>query len=196
MTFNAEEKFQLEKVFSQEVQVDNLKSFLPDDIYEFLKERDYLKTVSDKIVWRKSNAFRPFATCIITKFLHEKVDIFDLLQKMTENLEFEYLLFCDFHFMVTCPAKDTDESDLIDEIDDSKRVFKFQKASKASAFNSHIKFSNNKDVNTLLESISNYGPSDFLKAAFNHHSDLFSFHGSDLRPYMLLSLVLHIQKIN
>ena len=88
------------------------------------------------------------------------------------------------------------KSDLIDEIDDSKRVFKFQKASKASAFNSHIKFSSYKDVNTLLESISNFGPSDFLKAAFNHHSDLFSFHGSDLRPYMLLSLVLHIQKIN
>ena len=196
MSFNAEEKFYIEKIFAKESHAENIQSFLPEDIYNFLKDRDYLKTICDKIIWRDSNAFRPFSTCIITKFLHEKIDILELLQRLFETLEFDYLLFCDFHFMVTCPLKDSEESDLIDEIDDTKRVFKFQRASKASSFNTQVKFTDNRDIKSLLDSLMNFGPSDFLKTAFNHHSDLFNFRGSDLRPYMLLSLVLHVQKIN
>ena len=196
MTFNAEERIDIEKIFQLEVYDENLDSNLPVDVYKFLKKNNSLRTITDKIIWRKPNYLNPFEGCIITKFLHEKVNILDIFEKLLHSLEFEYLLFCDFHFMVTCPSRDTDESDFVDEIDDSTRVFKFQRASKASSFNAEIKFSSKRDTQSFLQSFSNFGPSDFLKTAFNHHSQLFGFHGSDLRPHMLLSLVLHITKIN
>ena len=196
MTFNAEEKFQIENIFGAENSPKTLESFLPEDIYAFLQKREFLRTISDKIIWRNANRYRPFSSCIITKFLHEKIDIFNLLEKLLINVEFEYLLFLDFHFLVTCPSHDSEESDLVDEIDDSNRVYKFQRGSKASAFNTNIKFSSQKDTKSLLKSIEGFGPSDFLKTAFKNHTDLFNFHGSDLRPYMLLSIVVHLQKIN
>ena len=196
MTFNAEEKYKIGEIFPIEVHDENLETCLPDDVYKFLRKNNSLRTISDRIIWRKPNSLNPFEGCIITKFLHEKVNILDIFENLLETLEFEYLLFCDFHFIVTCPSRDTDETDFVDEIDDSNRVFKFQRASKASSFNSEIKFSSKRDTQSFLESFENFGPSDFLKTAFNHHSQLFGFHGSDLRPHMLLSLVLHITKIN
>ena len=195
MTFNAEEKFQIEKIFPTEKTVDTIEKHLPKDIFLFLKGQEYLRTISDKIVWRDANRYRPFSSCIITKFLGPNVNILKSLEQLLENIEFEFLLFLDFHFIVTCPSEDIDSCDLVDEIDDSPRVFKFQRGCKASAFNTTIKFSSISDTKSLLSSLENNGSGDFLKTAFKNHSDLFNFHGSDLRPYMLLSLIVHLQKI-
>ena len=195
MTFNAEEKIEIEKLFACDSTIDNLETKLPDELLKFLQKRQYLHTISDKIIWRDSNRFRPFSSCIITKFLHEKIDIVESLEKLVNIIDLEYLIFVDFHFIVTCPLKDTDETDFIDEIDDSNRVFKFQKASKASAFNSKIKISSTSDIKSFLEPLKNFDNSDFLKTAFENHCDIFNLHGSDIRPLMLLSLVVHVQKI-
>ena len=196
MTFNAEEKNEIEKIFQRETYLENLEKSLPSEIFKFLQKRENLRTISDKIIWRDSNAIRPFSSCTVTKFIHENFDISKSLEDLVSVIDFEYLIFADFHFIVHCPAKDTDEKDLVDEIDDSNRVFKFQRGSKASAFNTRIKMSSVSDIKSFISSFKDYGPTDFLKIAFQNHCELFQFYGSDIRPYMLLSMIVHIQKIS
>ena len=94
------------------------------------------------------------------------------------------MLFTDANFLILCPSPD-DKQDLI---------FKFQRASKASAFNDIIRVQNKSDHTEFMSQFKNFNPTDFLNQAFEHHVDLFNYHGSNLQPYSLLSLVMYITK--
>ena len=187
MTFNGEEKNFLNQIFEILTTEEKLKTILPDYIFTFLKEKDHINTIQDRIIFREANDFRPFSTCIFTKFLLSEIDIKTLLTDLAEILAPPYLIFLDFHFLITCKGDEGDVS--------SEPVFKLQRGSKASCINETIKIFNLSDLDNLLNSFKGFDTADFLNQAFITHSDLFDYRGSGLRPHSLLSLLVHVQKI-
>lgn len=194
MSFNAEEKHLVEKLFPKEINAENIKDSLDKDIYDFLFKHNYIRTIIDNNIWYEVNSKRPNSRIRITKFLSGDENLYDIFKTFLNNIQSELLLFFDCHFLVTCPARDTDESDIIDE-DDNLRVFKFQRGSKASAINETIKISNKADKEKFLSFFKNTNHTDLLMKAFQTHSDLYHYHTSGLRPHTLLSIVLHVQKM-
>ena len=95
------------------------------------------------------------------------------------------IVFVDAHFMIQCPS----------ENDSSEVVLKFQRGSKASSFNEVIKISDDKDHELFLEQFKDLQPADILNLCFQNHVDFFQYEGSGLRPYALLGLLVHIQKL-
>ena len=124
----------------------------------------------------------------ITKCLTPEFDISECVKSICGCLTGRYLVFIDAHFLIQLP---NDEEDF----DDKGEVqLKFQQGSKASSFNSQIKIGTNQDYDTLVSEFENKTLSDILNLAFEHHKDLFDYYNSGLRPYSLLSLLMHIQK--
>ena len=187
MAFNAEEKDILNSIFEKTTSPEKLRAILPDYIYDFLKTREFLGTISDKIFFRDANDFRPFSSCTLTKFLLPDLKISDLLTEIAENLSPDFLIFVDFHFLISCNINDDQNSE--------DPVLKFQRGSKASCINDSIKITSVRDLDDFTNGYKNFQTSDFLNEAFIRHSELFDYKGSGLRPHSLLALLVHIQKI-
>jgi hypothetical protein len=182
--FNEEEKENIKEVFKQTVTYENIGDYLPNEIYDFLKKKDKLRTIIDHLVIRPKNKFRPYDSLQMTKFLTPEFNFykfFDELLDMTGHL----IVFVDAHFMIQCPSED----------DSNEIVLKFQRGSKASSFNEVIKISDDKDHDLFLEQFKDLQPADILNLCFQNHVDFFQYEGSGLRPYALLGLLVHIQKL-
>lgn len=187
MAFNAEEKEILNSIFEKPTSPEKIRTILPDYIYEFLKKREFLGTINDKIFFRDANDFRPFSSCTLTKFLLPETKICEVLTEIAENLSPDFLIFVDFHFLISCKINEDENSE--------DPVLKFQRGSKASCINDSIKITSVRDLENFTNGFKNFQTSDFLNEAFIHHSELFDYKGSGLRPHSLLALLVHVQKI-
>ena len=188
-TFNAEEKSFISSLFETKIDEEKIQTTLPEDVFNFLKKNSHLKTIKDRVIYRDPNLYRPYATCTITKFILPEMNIQQILSDLAESLTPDFLIFLDFHFLIMCQASSEEEPS--DEL-----CLKFQRGSKSSSVNEILKISNSKDLDLLLESFKNFENSDFLNKAFISHSELYDYRGSGLRPYSLLSILVHVQKIN
>ena len=187
--FNAEEKDLINSFFETKIDEEKIQTVLPEDIFNFLKQNAHLKTIRDRVIFRDSNQYRTFSTCTLTKFILPETNVVHLLTELVESLTPDFLIFIDFHFLIQVPS--SDEENPSDDL-----TLKFQRGSKTSSINEILKISNSKDLEGLLEPFKNFSNADFLNTVFISHSELFDYRGSGLRPYFLLSLLVHIQKIN
>ena len=183
-SFDIEEREEIEEVFNKTVTIENISEYLPKDIYEFLKKKDKLKTITDQLVIRSKNKHRPYDSLQISKFLTPDFDFYSFFGDLL-NLSGTLIVFVDAHFMIQCPSEENSE-----EI-----VLKFQRGSKASSFNDVFKISTEANVTEFLDQFKDLQPYDILNMCFQNHVDFFQYHGSGLRPYALLGLLINIQKL-
>ena len=187
MSLTVTERELCRELFEPEITtVKLLEECLPTEIFQLLKEKDNLKTVRDKILFFDRNKYRPYDSCHITKILTNHFDCSKAILELVESLTPPFLIYLDMHFTFEIPKKDSDLS--------GKTELKFQRASKASAFNSTFKISNLKDLESLTEEIEGKNYSDLLNCVFAHHLDLYEYGSSGFRPYQLIALYAMIQK--
>ena len=86
-----------------------------------------------------------------------------------------------------------DEDQNEDSID-FKENLKLQTASKMSHLNSTVSIETSDDAKNLLNEFDSMDQSDLLNNTFINHTDLYEYTNSGLRPYQLLSAVIHVQK--
>ena len=186
MSFTAEEKEIIISYFNQfpAIEKTDVKNYVNDATLELLQEQRRLKTVADRLLFVNKTASRPYECLYVTKFLTPTFDISDCVKTIAGCISDDFLIFVDCHFCFLIPAEDEKITQL-----------KFQCAYKSSAFNNTIKISTKDNYNDLRKEFDNLTNSDILNRCFEHHTDLYDYHTSDLRPYCLLSLFLHIQKI-
>ena len=163
---------------------ENINEKIPKDVYEFLKQNENIKTIIDRLLYRPRTRARPFDSVIVTKFLDREIKIRNIFEDLLSGISGEFLIYIDFHFLILTKSPD------------NERTFKFQHASKSSAFNETYKIFNDKDSNELLDELTNKTLSDFLNETFVNHRDLFEYHGSGFTPFSLLSLVFTVQKLS
>ena len=184
MKFTGEERELILKFFDERVSRENVQDHLSSEMYNFIRDQSRLGTVCDRLTFVNRNKFRPYESLILTKFLTENVSIPDFIEKITGLVKGRYLVFVDAHFLILCPSPD----------DSKEIVLKFQRASKASSVNDTIKIRNGQEHARFISEFKDMQINDFLNHCFEHHSELFAYQGSGLRPYALISLVMHIQK--
>ena len=184
MSFTNEEKDYLTSLFKlHETTKENVIEKLRSHVYEFLEKNGNLGTIVDRGIFRTKNKYRPYDSLTVTKFLTEDFDIAKTISDAAGNITGNFLIYIDFHFLFLCnPEKDELEQ------------FKFQFASKASAINETYKIVTTRDYRQLEAEFQDKSYSDMLNDAFLHHVNLYEYHESGLRPYQLLSLVIHLQK--
>lgn len=187
MSFTNEERNYISTYFSEDsyVTANNIDKIVAPEIYKFLLEKNRISTVVDNIFFINKNDFRPYDSCVITKCLTSDLNISKTIEDISACINGKYLMFIDAHFIILCPSASEDK-DLI---------FKFQQGSKASSFNDTIKIFRSKDYNDFLFEFKNLSPSTLLNNVFEHHKHFCDYHGSGLRPYALISLLLNIQKV-
>jgi len=164
---------------------ENIETKLAPQIFDFLKQNGNLNTIIDSVLFKEKNKFRPYEAAIITKYLTPDLDPADMIKELTGGLSGQFLIYIDFHFLFLCPSHE--DAEKVDEL-------KFQFASKASAINETHKISSQQDYEDLSKEFDGKTYPDLLNDVFIHHVDLYEYHGSGLRPYELLSLVVHVQK--
>ena len=184
MSFNDEERENILKIFDKTVTRENVEEFLNPEIFDFVKQQARLDMVCDRLTFVNKNKFRPYESLILTKFLLPTVSIPEFLDGITSVIKGKYMVFVDAHFLILCPSPDESE-----EI-----ILKLQRASKASSINDTMKITKASDHEKFLAQFSNMKFNDFLNCCFEHHCELFQYHGSGLCPYCLVSVVMHIQK--
>ena len=162
----------------------DLKKELPEHIYEFLKSKNNLRTIQDRLVIVEKNRYRTYEHCTFTKFLGADSDPVTILKDLLSQISPSFLCFVDCHFlMIGKPAEGSDDPS-----------FNFQSASKPSAINSIMKITKPIHYVKLLEEFDNMNHSDLLNAVYQHHVGFYEYQNSGLRPVRLLSLVVHLQK--
>lgn len=184
MSVNIFEREAIMEYFSpKKVAGEEMKNYLHQDIFEFLKTNDNLNTISDRILFSNKTQTRPYEQVSITKFLTPDFNCNDAIAEIAGCLTGSYLFFVDFHFLFTGK---------IDE--DSEDFYKFQTAAKATAMNDTYKITSTADYTELVNEFREKTYADLLNACAQNHTDLYEYENSGLRPYQLLSLVIHIQK--
>jgi len=182
MSLSEEEKETVKNVFFPNgLLIENdLEPYLPETIYNFLKNQKNLSVISDRFLYRKKNFARPYESIIISKFLVPDFDIYLAIDTVTQAITSEFLIFIDFDFIIECNS-------------DKKRPLKFEFAAKTSCLNENIKITSGKDQVELMKEFKNKSYSDFLSDAFVNHRDLHDYGKSDFRPHQLLSLKIYLQ---
>ena len=169
-----------------ETKESDLGQYLSTNVHELLKQKNNLRTVTDRVFFVNQNRYRPYDSVQITKFLRPNFNCSKVLKELFEYITPPYLVFVDFHFLFECKSEDKNEK-LVD-------LLKFQTASKASALNDTIKITKKNDFDSLISEFANKSHADLLDAVYRHHVDLYEYQNSGLKPYQLLSLVVHLQK--
>jgi hypothetical protein len=182
MKFTIIEREHIEE--STTLKAKNISEYLPENVYDFLKKENKLQTIRDDVFFSLTSKFRPYDYCRLTKFIGPDFNAKNFLENLLSELSPPYLVFIDFHFLIEFNA---DENTLT-------MPLKFQNGTKASAINDNIKMFTEKNFDDLISEFANKTNADVLNDAFCHHADLFEYQDSGLRPYMLLSMVVHIQK--
>ena len=190
MKFTVNEKLSIDQAVKIEKEKE-IKNIVPSEVYEYLKKSDNIKTVTDSIHFYPTNFFRPYDSYRITHLLEPDFDAATFLKNLLIELSPGYLVFIDFHFIIE-KAPESISNSQIDTID--KPIFKFQNGTKASALNKTIKIFTENDFDSLLEQFKGKTHADLLNDAFINHSELFEYENSGLRPYILLSTVIHLQR--
>jgi hypothetical protein len=183
-SFDVEEREAIKNVFNKTVTMKNIADYLPENVHEFLKKKEKLKTISDQLVIRQKNKYRPYDSLQMTKFLTPDFNFYSFFEELL-NLSGTLIIFVDAHFLIQCPSEENS-----DEI-----VLKFQRGSKASSFNEVFKISTDDNVMEFLDQFKDLQPYDILNMCFENHVDFFQYQGSGLRPYALLGLLIHVQKL-
>lgn len=185
MSLTNEEREYISSLFNlNETTLENVSDYLKPHVYEFLSQSFNLGTIIDRGIFRNKNKFRPYETVTITKFLTQDFDIVKTINELIGNITGNFLIYIDFHFLFLCNPNEKEQED----------EFKFQFASKSSAMNQTYKIVTAQDYTDLTNEFSDKTYSDLLNAVFINHVDLYDFQNSGLRPYQLLSLVIHLQK--
>ena len=96
MKFNLSEKEHIKEIVS--IQDDNLSEYLPDKIFDFLKETKKIQTIRDDLFFSLNSKFRPYDYCRLTKFIRPEFDLKQLLDDLLSEISGPYLIFIDFHF--------------------------------------------------------------------------------------------------
>ena len=183
MKFSAQEELYIKKILDLTVTLENVEEFLPDNVYEFLKNNNNLNTIVDKLIISKSNFYRPYESFQVTKFILPDFEIDKFLENLLD-LEGDLIVFIDCHFMIVCPSPE----------DVTEPIFKFERGSKSSSFNQIVKIRGEKDFESFVNEFKNCGKEDVMNKAFQTHVDFFKYHSSGLRPYSLLSLLIHVKR--
>jgi hypothetical protein len=192
MFFTIYEKKLIENFMTyNETTLEDLPKFLDDSAFDFLKSENNLKTVHDNLFFLSSNQFRPYEVVRLTKFLTPEFNMTKFFEETLGQVTPPFFTFIDFHFLAL--GKSGESNDVTNDKNEIQS-FKLQKASKASAVNTHIKIFSSFDFDQLCDEFKNKDISDLLNDTFIHHCELFEFQDSGLVPYQLLSLVVHIQK--
>ncbi len=186
--FNSEERMLIDEIFNlQETTLETLPNQLHPDIYEHLRRNNNLNTIIDRKIIRDSNPSKPYDSAVLTKFLVPTFNVAKAIRELIENLNGRFLIYIDFHFMMLAPPRDPEKP--ADE-----EEFRFQSASKASAMNTTFKIATAEDCDDLVAEFKDQTDAELMNTVFQNHVDLFEYHSSGLRPYNLLSLVIHVQK--
>jgi hypothetical protein len=183
MKFSAQEELYLQKTLDSTVTLDNVHEYLPQNVYDFLKSRNNLNTILDKLIISKSNFYRPYESFQVTKFILPDFKIDKFLENLID-LEGDLTVFIDCHFMIVCPSPE----------DITEPIFKFERGSKASSFNDILKIRTDLNFKNFVSEFKNCEKEDLMNRAFQTHVDFFKYHSSGLRPYSLLSLLIHVKR--
>ncbi len=185
-TFTVYERLLFDEMFNiGETSMDNIKSLLHPDVYDFLHDKGNLNTIIDRKILREKNKDKPYDALILTKFLNSTFDAGKAIVELVNEITGRFLIYIDFHFLYLAPPKDSDKED---------EDLVFQSASKASSCNATIKITDKQDIEDFSSEFESQTQTDILNTVFQHHVDLFNYENSGLRPYQLLSLVIHLQK--
>ena len=177
----------MEEIFKLgQTTLENLSESLHPDVYDHLKRNRNLNTIIDRMIFREHNPAKPYDAAVITKFLTPAFDVGKAIEELVESISNRFLIYIDFHFLMLAPPKSKDPED-----DDE---FNFQSGSKASSVNATFKIDSAKDCDDLIGEFQDQSDAEILNMVCQHHIDMFEYHGSGLRPYMLLSVVIHLQK--
>ena len=188
MSITTDERLFIEQIVQpQSMTVDDFKEHMNEKVWEFLKKKNRFSTIQDRILFVEKNRYRPYDSCYVTKFITDRVDPCKFIKDIFSDLSPPFLTFIDFHFLFECNPNEDDES----KIDD----LKLQTASKASAINDNFKIATRSDYIKLMGEFENQTYSDLLTKAYLHHLELYEYQNSGLRPYQLLSLVVHVQRL-
>ena len=183
MKFSAQEEMFIRKALNATVNIDNVDEYLPENVYDFLKSKNNLNTILDKVIFTKSNHYRPYESFQATKFILPDLKIDNYLESLLD-LEGDLTVFIDCHFMIVCPSPE----------DVTEPIFKFERGSKSSSFNEILKIRGEKDFESFVSEFKNCNKEDIMNKAFQTHVDFFKYHSSGLRPYSLLSLLIHVKR--
>jgi len=185
MSFSIEERNLILDTFNfNESTKENVREKLQPHIFTFLSENGNIGTIVDKCIFRPKNIYRPYESVTLTKFLTDKFDCASAIDELAGNISGNFLIYIDFHFLFLCNPEQEQEME----------EFKFQFASKASAINDTHKIVTKQDYRELASEFEGKTYSDLLNDVFVHHVELYEFQNSGLRPYQLLSMVIHLQK--
>ena len=185
MKINGVERSEISEIFKIEITTsEDFKRYFDDEVCTILARENKLRAVMDRIVYHDSTKWRPYDSVVISKVIDKKFNICASLLRLIDELTPPYLLFLDFNFVLESQEKNEKYDSLL----------KIQLGSKASAINSQIKIVSPDDVNSLKSEINGKSYSNFLNSAFVHHSKLFELSSSGLRPYILLGVLIHVQK--
>jgi len=168
---------------NHEIPKEQMKEYLDDDIYQFLKSKRYLNTISDRILFSNRTKSRPYEQSTITKFLTPDFNYQEAISTVAGALTGSFLFFLDFHFLFVGKPEDGGEE-----------FIKFQTAAKASAMNDTFKITNKADYEKLVGEFKDKNYSDILNECAANHISLYEYESSGLRPLQLVSMVIHIQK--
>lgn len=187
MRIHGEERAAIEELFPREItEFSQMKEFFDDELCHVLSKTNKFRSVADRIDYYDANNFRPYDSVKICKIVHPKFKLSETLTAFVDSLTPPFLFFIDFNFCV-------EASELNPKYDSRLKI---QLGSKASSWNQNFKIVSNKDAVLLKNEFINKSYSEFLSLAFLHHSRLFELSSSGLRPYSLISLLLHVQKFS
>jgi len=166
-----------------QIQKEQIQQYLDDDIYTFLKNKNYINTISDKILFSNRSKSRPYEQVTITKFLTPDFDYREAISTVAGAVTGSFLFFLDFHFLFLGKPDEGGEE-----------FIKFQTAAKATAMNDTFKITNSGDYEKLSQEFKNKNYSDILNECATNHISLYEYEESGLRPLQLLSMIIHVQK--
>jgi len=181
MKFTAEEKSEIKQQFAITTSVDDIRKYLPENIFSFLHESGDIPTILDRLNIFHSNLYKPYDSLLLIKFMNANSDIAQSLSDLCYTLNGNYLLFVDFHTLFLV-GSETDRS------------FKLQRGSKFSHINSIIEIVSDSDIENLLKEFEDLTHRDLLNKVFTNHKALYDFNDeSAYQPVAILSMVVNIQ---
>ena len=173
-----------EKIFQPDLNL-SLEKHLSPELFQLLKSKNNLSTVSDRLRFFYATKYRPYDSVHITKFLTPDFNCAEKIISLIENLTPPFTVYIDFHFCFEIMRKEKNQKEI---------ELKFQRASKPSSFNKNFKMTNVSDLEKLSAELKGKTHNDFLNLVFVHHTDLYAYGNSGFKPYSLISLSLMIQK--
>ena len=184
MKFTSLEKFNIAKVIEIDREED-YSNLLPEEVYNFLKKKNNLRTIKDQLIYSKANMYRLYESYRLTKFLRSDFEIIKFLDSLLSEITPPYLVFIDFHFLIEISTVNTEteqKNNFDDTLGNIPKQLKFQNATKASSVNNVIKIFNSTDYESLNNEFKNFSSNDLLNKAFIQHSELFDYHSSGMKP--------------